>query len=63
MGSLVYLIVIRPIIAHAVHVVSQFVTTLTTIHWGAVLRTLRYLCGTQFQFLVPLHIFSIAACL
>ncbi|KAM3302948.1 putative mitochondrial protein like [Capsicum chacoense] len=48
-GSLVYLTVTRPDIAHAVHVVSQFVTAPTSVHWGAVLRILRYLRGTQFQ--------------
>ncbi|KAI3780881.1 hypothetical protein L2E82_10874 [Cichorium intybus] len=51
-GSLVYLTVTRPDISHAVHVVSQFVTAPTTVHWGAVLRILRYLRGTQFQTLV-----------
>ncbi|KAJ9550333.1 hypothetical protein OSB04_014378 [Centaurea solstitialis] len=51
-GSLVYLTVTRPDIAHAVHVVSQFVTAPTTVHWGAVLRILRYLRGTQFQSLL-----------
>ncbi|XP_047256351.1 uncharacterized mitochondrial protein AtMg00810-like, partial [Capsicum annuum] len=48
-GSLVYLTVTRPDIAHAVYVVSQFVTAPTSVHWGAVLRILRYLRGTQFQ--------------
>ncbi|KAI3744092.1 hypothetical protein L1987_57167 [Smallanthus sonchifolius] len=51
-GSLVYLTVTRPDIAHAVHVVSQFVTAPTSVHWGAVLRILRYLRGTQFQSLL-----------
>ena len=51
-GSLVYLTITRPDIAHAVHVVSQFVTAPTTVHWGAVLRILRYLRGTQFQSLL-----------
>ncbi|KAJ9566549.1 hypothetical protein OSB04_002515 [Centaurea solstitialis] len=51
-GSLVYLTVTRPDIAHTVHVVSQFVTAPTTVHWGAVLRILRYLRGTQFQSLL-----------
>ena len=51
-GSLVYLTVTRPDIAHAVHVVSQFVTAPTTVHWGAVLRILRYLRGTQFRTLM-----------
>ena len=31
-GSLVYLTVTRPDIAHAVHIVSQFVTAPTTVH-------------------------------
>ncbi|KAL4580201.1 hypothetical protein LXL04_016385 [Taraxacum kok-saghyz] len=48
-GSLVYLTVIRPDIAHADHVVSQFVTAPSSVHWGAVLRILRYLRGTQFR--------------
>ncbi|XP_023765590.2 uncharacterized mitochondrial protein AtMg00810-like [Lactuca sativa] len=51
-GSLVYLTVTRPDIAHAVHVVSQFVTAPTSVHWGVVLRILRYLRGTQFQTLL-----------
>ncbi|XP_022158866.1 uncharacterized protein LOC111025329 [Momordica charantia] len=51
-GSLVYLIVTRPNITHVVHVVSQFVTAPTTVHWAAVLRILRYLRGTQFQSLL-----------
>lgn len=51
-GSLVYLTVTRPDIANAVHVVSQFVTAPTTVHWAAVLRILRYLRGTQFQSLL-----------
>ncbi|XP_021980468.1 uncharacterized mitochondrial protein AtMg00810-like [Helianthus annuus] len=48
-GSLVYLTVTRPDIAHAVHVVSQFITAPTSINWGAVIRILRYLRGTPFQ--------------
>ncbi|XP_047314471.1 uncharacterized mitochondrial protein AtMg00810-like [Impatiens glandulifera] len=51
-GSLVYLTITRPNIAHAVHVVSQFFTTLTTVHWAAVLRILKYLRGTQFHSLI-----------
>ncbi|XP_073280660.1 secreted RxLR effector protein 161-like [Primulina huaijiensis] len=46
------MLVTRPDIAHAVHVVSQFVTAPTTVHWAAVLRILRYLRGTQFQSLL-----------
>ena len=51
-GSLVYLTITRPDIAYAVHVVSQFVASPTTVHWAAVLRILRYLRGTQFQSLL-----------
>ena len=51
-GSLVYLTITRPNIAHAVHVVSQFVTSPTTVHWAAVHRILRYLRGTRFQSLL-----------
>lgn len=50
-GSLVYLIVTRKNIVHIVHVVSKFITTPSTIHWGVVC-ILRYLCGTQFRNLV-----------
>ncbi|XP_022871864.1 uncharacterized protein LOC111390967 isoform X2 [Olea europaea var. sylvestris] len=48
-GSLVYLTITRPDIAYAVHIVSQFVASPTTVHWAAVLRILRYLRGTIFQ--------------
>ncbi|KAL8131462.1 hypothetical protein AgCh_007410 [Apium graveolens] len=51
-GSLVYLTVTRPDIAHVVHIVSRFVTFPTTVHWAAVLRILRYLRRTQFQSLL-----------
>ncbi|XP_057434376.1 uncharacterized mitochondrial protein AtMg00810-like [Lotus japonicus] len=51
-GSLVYLTITRPDISYAVHVVSQFVSSPTTVHWAAVLRILRYLRGTQFQSLL-----------
>ncbi|PNY10972.1 gag-pol polyprotein [Trifolium pratense] len=51
-GSLVYLTITRPDIAYAVHVISQFVVSPTTVHWAAVLRILRYLRGTQFQSLL-----------
>ncbi|XP_019451840.1 PREDICTED: uncharacterized protein LOC109353939 [Lupinus angustifolius] len=42
-GSLVYLTITRPDIAYAVHIVSQFVSSPTTVHWAVVLRILRYL--------------------
>ena len=51
-GSLVYLTITRPDIAYAVHIVSQFVASPTTIHWAAVLRILRYLRGTIFHSLL-----------
>lgn len=47
-GTLVYLTITRPYIAHVVHVVSQFVTSPTTVHWAVVLHILRYLRDTQF---------------
>ncbi|XP_052623605.1 uncharacterized mitochondrial protein AtMg00810-like [Lactuca sativa] len=54
-GILVYLTVTHPNIAHIVHVVSQFLTAPTSVHWGVVLRIPRYLHATQFQtFLFPL---------
>jgi hypothetical protein len=49
---LVYLTITRPDIAYAVHVVSQFVASPTTIHWATVLRILRYLRGIIFQSLL-----------
>ncbi|OMO98638.1 hypothetical protein CCACVL1_04141 [Corchorus capsularis] len=48
-GCLVYLIVTRPDIAYAVHIVSQFVSAPRSVHWSAMVRILRYLQGTLFQ--------------
>ncbi|WVZ63910.1 LOW QUALITY PROTEIN: hypothetical protein U9M48_013504 [Paspalum notatum var. saurae] len=48
-GSLVYLTVTRPDIAHAVHILSQFVSAPTSVHYGHLLRVLRYLRGTSSQ--------------
>jgi len=45
-GSQVYLTVTRPDIAHAVHILSQFVSAPTSVHFGHLLRVLRYLRGT-----------------
>jgi hypothetical protein len=39
-GSLVYLTITHPDITYAVHVVSQFVASPTTVHWAVVLRIL-----------------------
>jgi hypothetical protein len=53
-GSLVYLTVTRPDIAHAVHILSQFVcapSPPTSGHFGHLLRVLRYLRGTSSQHL------------
>ncbi|XP_022889459.1 uncharacterized protein LOC111404966 [Olea europaea var. sylvestris] len=58
-GSLVYLTITRPDIAYAVHIVSQFVVSLTTGHWAAVLRILQYLGGTVFQSLLLLSTSSL----
>ena len=42
-GSLVYLAVTRPDIAHSVHVLSQFVSAPTSVHYAHLLCVLRYL--------------------
>jgi hypothetical protein len=46
-GSLVYLTITRPYIARAVHMLNQFVSTPTSVHYGHLLRVLRYLRGTR----------------
>ena len=46
-GSLVYLGVTRPDISHAVHILSQFVSAPTQLHYTHLLRVLRYLRGTM----------------
>uniref|UniRef100_A0A2N9GX63 CCHC-type domain-containing protein n=1 Tax=Fagus sylvatica TaxID=28930 RepID=A0A2N9GX63_FAGSY len=48
-GSLVYLTVTRPDIAHAVHLVSQFLSALHSTHYAAVIHILRYIKGTLFH--------------
>ncbi|XP_014661273.1 uncharacterized protein LOC106804512 [Setaria italica] len=45
-GSLVYLGVTRPDISHAVHILSQFVSAPSHLHYSHLLRVLRYLRGT-----------------
>jgi hypothetical protein len=45
-GSLVYLIVTRPDISYPVHILSQFVSAPTTVHYSHLLHVLRYLRGT-----------------
>ncbi|XP_051121638.1 uncharacterized mitochondrial protein AtMg00810-like [Andrographis paniculata] len=54
-GSLIYLTVIRPDIANAVHIVSQFMAALRTSHHSAVLHIFRYVNGT---FMHGLHFSS-----
>ncbi|XP_017699363.2 uncharacterized mitochondrial protein AtMg00810-like [Phoenix dactylifera] len=46
-GGLVYLTVTRPDIAHAVHIVSQFVSDLRCLHLTAVHHIIRYLRSTS----------------
>jgi hypothetical protein len=45
-GSLVYLDVTRLDILYYVHILSQFISALTQIHYSHLLCVLRYLCGT-----------------
>ena len=45
-GSLVYLGITRPDITHSVHILSQFVSAPTQLHYSHLLRVLRYLRGT-----------------
>ena len=49
MGSLVYLTITRPDIAHVIHILSQFVGAPTSVHYAHLLRVLRYLRGTATQ--------------
>ncbi|GKE93314.1 uncharacterized mitochondrial protein-like protein [Tanacetum coccineum] len=58
-GSLVYLTVTRLDISYAVHIVSQFVSAPTTVHWAAVFHILRYLRGTQLETLLLPSTFSL----
>ncbi|XP_022857468.1 uncharacterized protein LOC111378488 [Olea europaea var. sylvestris] len=51
-GCLVYLTITRPNIAYVIYIVSQFVSTPTTVHWATVVCILRYLRGTCFQSLL-----------
>jgi hypothetical protein len=45
-GSLVYLAVTRPDISYPVHILSQFISAPTTVHYSHLLRVLCYLRGT-----------------
>jgi hypothetical protein len=44
-GSLVYLAVTHSDISYPVHILNQFVSAPTTVHYSYLLRVLRYLCG------------------
>jgi hypothetical protein len=48
-GSLVYVTVTRPDIAHAVHLVSQFLAAPHSTHYAAVIHILRDIKGTMFH--------------
>ena len=48
-GNLVYLIVTRLDISYVVHQVSQYLSTLRSTHYAAILRILRYLKDTLFH--------------
>ena len=48
-GSLVYLTVTRLDIAHAVHLVSQFLAAPHSTHYAAMIHILRYIKGTMFH--------------
>ncbi|XP_019051796.1 PREDICTED: uncharacterized protein LOC109114112 [Nelumbo nucifera] len=50
-GSLVYLTITRPDIAHIVHIVSQFMTAPRSNHYATVLHILHYIKGTLFYVL------------
>ena len=45
-GSLVYLTITRPDVAYVVHVLSQFVSAPTSVHYAHLLCVLRYLRAT-----------------
>ena len=48
-GSLVYLVVTRPDISYHVHILSQFVSAPTSVHYSHLLHVIRYLRGTISQ--------------
>ncbi|XP_020258285.1 uncharacterized protein LOC109834662 [Asparagus officinalis] len=66
-GVLVYLSAIRPNITYTVHILSQFVSSPTSIHYAALIQALQYLHGTIRQSLfspsdssLSLHAYSYA---
>ena len=48
-GRLIYLVVTRPDLAYAVHILSQFLNEPRQEHWDGALRVVRYLKGTLGQ--------------
>lgn len=48
-GKLLYLTITRPYIAFTMHVLSQFMHSLTSVHLQAAKRVLRYLAGSKEQ--------------
>jgi len=60
-GSLAYLTLTHPNIAHDVHVVSQFVSALIIVHQGVFLHILMYL-RDQFQSLLLSSMSSLSLC-
>jgi hypothetical protein len=58
-GSLVYLGVTRPDISYSVHILSQYVSAPTQIHYNHLLRVLRYLRGTISRHLFFPHFSSL----
>ncbi|CAM8901660.1 unnamed protein product [Rhodiola kirilowii] len=56
-GSLVYLGVTRPDISYPVHILSQFVSAPTHLHYSHLLRVLRYLRGS-----ISRHLFFPRSC-
>ncbi|XP_015580113.1 uncharacterized mitochondrial protein AtMg00810-like [Ricinus communis] len=60
--SLVYLTITLSDITYVIHIVSQFVTSPTTVHRAAVLCILKYLRGIEFQALLLLSTSSLELC-
>lgn len=48
-GQLIYLTITRPDITYPVHILSQFMSTPTTVHWNAALKLLRYIKNSPGQ--------------
>lgn len=64
-GGLVYLEITRPDVTHSVHILSQFVSAPTQLHYAHLLCVLRYLRGTTSRHLffplsspLQLHVYS-----